>query len=348
MYIDSHVHLRDFNQTHKETIKHGLEVARDSGVDAVFDMPNTNPAIMTRELVMERLKLAKEANVPEVFYGLYIGLTKDPEQVKRAVDVYREFFPKVVGMKLYAGHSVENLGVTRYEDQATVYSVLSEQGFDGVLVVHAEKESEMYPKIWVPQSPRSHCHARPEEAEIESVRDQIKLAQSYDFKGKMHIAHISSPGAVELVLEARAKGMDISSEICPHHFMYSWRQMDTPKGILWKMNPPLRRPESSDKMLDHLRNGKINWVATDHAPHTLDDKMKNGFQSGIPGLPWWPLFEEFLRSNNFPDKQIDDLTFSNAAERFGIDITKSSRETIDRRGDYPFNPYKKIEKEMGF
>ena len=81
MYIDSHVHLRDFNQKNKETIKHGLEVARDSGVDAVFDMPNTDPPIMTKENVLDRLKLAKDAGVKEVYYGLYIGLTSDREQI---------------------------------------------------------------------------------------------------------------------------------------------------------------------------------------------------------------------------------------------------------------------------
>ena len=68
MYIDSHVHLRDFNQKYKETIKHGLEVAKDSGVDAVFDMPNTDPPIMTRDLVIDRLRLAKEASIDSVFY----------------------------------------------------------------------------------------------------------------------------------------------------------------------------------------------------------------------------------------------------------------------------------------
>src|SRR3989344_9189713 len=208
MYIDSHVHLRDFNQKHKETIKHGLEVARDSGVDAVFDMPNTNPPIMTRDLVVDRLRLAKDANVEGVFYGVYLGLTGDPEQIKRAVDIYQDF-PQVVGMKLYAGHSVGNLGVINLEDQRTVYRVLSEQDYDGVLAVHAEKESELHPHIWQPHNPISHCHARPEKAEVESVRDQIELAREHGFKGKIHIAHISSPTAVALVQGAKSS-LDIS------------------------------------------------------------------------------------------------------------------------------------------
>jgi len=91
MFIDSHVHFRDFNQKHKETVRHGLEVARDSGLDAVFDMPNTDPPIMTRDLVQDRLRIAKDADVPEVFYGLYMGVTGKPEQIRRAVDIYLKF-----------------------------------------------------------------------------------------------------------------------------------------------------------------------------------------------------------------------------------------------------------------
>ncbi len=346
MYIDSHVHLRDFGQKHKETIKHGLEVARDSGVDAVFDMPNTNPPIITRDLVVDRLKLAKDAGVKGVFYGVYMGLTGDPEQVKRAVDIYNEF-PQVVGMKLYAGHSVGNLGVIRLEDQHTVYRVLSEQGYGGVLAVHAEKESELHPNIWQPHNPISHCHARPEKAEVESVKDQIELAIEHGFKGKMHIAHISSPTAVELVKSAK-DSLDISCGVCPHHFIYDWQQMSSDNGVLWKMNPPLRSPKARQQMLDYLRTGEIDWIETDHAPHTLDEKVKEPFMSGIPGLPWWNLFEEFLKSNNFTDGRIRDVTFDNVVDRFSVPIERSSRKVVDRRRDYPFNPYAPIEKEISF
>src|SRR3989344_415917 len=346
MYIDSHVHLRDFNQKYKETIKHGLEVAKDSGVDAVFDMPNTDPPIMTRDLVIDRLRLAKEASIDSVFYGLYMGLTGEAEQIKRAIDIYREF-PQVVGMKLYAGHSVGNLGVIKLEDQRTVYRILSEEGYDGVLAVHAEKESELNPNIWQPYNPISHCHARPEKAEVESVKDQIGLAREYGFKAKMHIAHISSPMAVELVKKAKSS-LDISCGICPHHFIYDWQQMSSENGVLWKMNPPLRSPEARQRMLKYLENGEIDWIETDHAPHTLDEKVKEPFMSGIPGLPWWNLFDEFLRNNNFTDKRIQEATFDKMVDRFGISIKSTLRSIVDRRGDYPFNPYRPIEKEIEF
>lgn len=346
MYIDSHVHFRDFNQKHKETIKHGLEVAYDSGLDAVFDMPNTDPPLMSRDLVIDRLKIARDSGIP-VFYGIYMGLTGDPEQVKRAVKVYREF-PQVIGMKLYAGHSVGNLGVTTEESQHTVYQALAEEGYDGVLAVHCEKESHLDPSLWNPVQPITHCYARPEKAEVESVRDQLRMSRENGYNGKLHIAHISSPRAVDLVVDAKNQGLDISCGICPHHFIYDWSQMYDDDGVLWKMNPPLREPNSREKIFQYLKDGKIDWIETDHAPHSLEEKTQNPYMSGIPGIAWWPLFEEFLRQQNFSDKQIEKLTFSNIVERFGIGIRKSRRKITDRRRDYPFDPYRKISEELGW
>ncbi|MBI5803120.1 dihydroorotase family protein [Candidatus Pacearchaeota archaeon] len=346
MYIDPHVHLRDFNQKHKETIKHGLEVARDSGVDAVFEMPNTDPPIVTRELVVERLKLSEQSGVPEVFHGIYIGLTADLKQVKNAVNIYNEFFPRVVGMKLYAGHSVGNLGVTKLEEQKNIYKALTEENYKGILVVHSEKESEMESEKWNPVLPITHSYARPEKAEVESVKDQIEFAKDSGFKGKLHIGHISVPEAVELVVQAKIDKIDASCGICPHHFIFDWNQMSVKNGILWKMNPPLRSPQSKTKMLELLKEGKIDFIETDHAPHTFTEKKYHPFMSGIPGLAWWDLFAEFLRKNGFSEKQIEDLTFENARKRFELKIEKTDRQRINHRNEYSFNPYEAIEKEL--
>ncbi len=343
MYIDTHVHLRDFNQAHKETIKHGLEVARDSGLDAIFDMPNTDPPILNRDVVLERLAKAKDADVPEVFYGLYMGLTKDMEQVKRAVALTQEF-SQVIGMKLYAGHSVGQLGVIHTEDQEKIYQTLVSQGYKGVLVIHAEKEEEIRSNLWNHSHPISHCYARSEHAETASIADQLKFAWQSEFSGTQHIAHISTPKGVELVSKAKEKGMKVTCGICPHHFIYDWTKMETEDGLLWKMNPPLRSPKSREQMLNYLKAGKIDWIETDHAPHTLKDKLEHPFMSGIPGLAWWPLFEEYLRRENCSDKLIEDITFGNIQKTFGLDIDKKKRSLKDRRQEYPFNPYTPIEK----
>ncbi len=348
MIIDSHVHCRDFSQAKKETVAHALEVARDSGLSAIFDMPNTDPPIIDKESVVARLKLAKDACVSEVFYGLYIGLTANPEQVKQAVQLYRisrnHGTKNIVGFKLYAGQSVGNLAVPEFEDQSLVYAVLANEGYDGVLVVHAEKESEFQLGVWNYQSPISHCFARPEKAEIASVQDQIILAQMMRYKGKLHIPHISSPAAVSLISEAKQQHLDISCSVCPHHFLFDWTQMNQENGLLWKMNPPLRESESRKKILDLLKEGDIDWIETDHAPHLYSEKIGAPYMSGIPGLPWWPLFIDYLRKESFSDARIRELTFDNIAQRFDIDIPyRRPLQLVDRRADYAFNPYRSIE-----
>ena len=119
-------------------------------------------------------------------------------------------------------------------------------------------------------------------------------------------------------------------------------------GIKWKMNPPLRAPKRPEILLEDLKSGRIDWIETDHAPHTLDEKVKDPFMSGIPGLPWWKVFEEFLRYHGFSDKRIEEVTFSKVLERFKLDIKKSQRKIKDRRSDYPFNPYETLEKTVSY
>lgn len=345
MVVDCHVHLRDEEQEHKETIEHGLLVARDSGVSSVFDMPNTKRPVTTRERVEARLALADKADVEEVFYGTYIGLTADVEQVREAVITYREFFPRVVGFKLYAGHSVGNLGVIKEEEQRNVFLTLAQEEYDGVLAVHCEKEDLMNSKIWSFRFPITHCFARPPVSEVESVRDILTFAEEHRFRGKLHIAHISVPEAVDIVSQAKEK-IDVSCGVCPHHFMFDYWKMFGRDGILYKMNPPLRKPGDNKKMLELLRVGKINWVETDHAPHTLEEKTSRDFMSGITGLQNWNFFVEYLRTNGFGEEQVEKVVHGNVVERFGFEVRKNKRKVVNRRGDYQINYYKLMEEKM--
>ncbi len=347
--IDSHVHFRNFEKTDKpymnnlkETVSHGLEVAKDSGLEAVIDMPNTNPPIISRDLVVKRIELAEKAGVPEVFYALNIGLTSNPLQIAEAVDIYNEFHPKISGMKLFAGKSVGNLSVPSLNSQRIVYQTLADNKYNGVLVVHAEKEGLFYSDRWNPKDPISHCYARPETAEIESVKDQIMLAKETGFKGKLHITHTSSPESVNLVSKAK-EYLDISCGVTPHHLFYDWNQLKSNNGILWKMNPPLRSPESRNSLLHQLLRDKINIIETDHAPHMYNEKISSPFMSGIPGLPWWPLFVDYLEHLGVSSNDIEKLTFKSAKERFDLPVDHKEMEYIDHRNEYSFNPYENLE-----
>lgn len=343
--IDPHVHCRDWKEAYKgETVAHALWVAEGNGLTAIFDMPNTRPPIISRDLVIKRLALAERANSP-VFYGLYMGLTANPSQIKEVVEVYKEFFPQVVGFKLFAGHSVGDLAVVDKQAQSLVYKTLSELDYRGMLVVHCEKESLMRPELWDPKDPKTHSYARPPIAEIVSVDDQIGHAITSKFKGNLHIAHISVPESVELIKYTKSKGIiNISCGATPHHCLLNNSIMESENGILYKMNPPLRDEQSASQILQHLKDGSINYLESDHAPHKLEEKIKDHL-SGIPNLPSTPIILDEFRRRGFTEKRIEEITFNEISRLFGIILEKRGLKTgEDFSKDYAFNPYEILRK----
>ena len=353
--IDPHVHLRDWGQSYKETIAHGLSVAERIGLSGVFDMPNTSPAINSRALLERRLADAEKVNSP-VFYGVYAGLTSDPAQIREVVEAYRDFFPKensrvgVVGLKMFAGHSVGNLGIIEPQDQKIVYETLVDAGYDGVLPVHCEKESLLLPCLWDPANPRSHSFARSHLSEVGSVSDQIKLAEGCGFKGTLHIAHVSAPYSIKLIEAARARGkIKITCGVTPHHCLLDYESIpNSEQGLLFKVNPPLRNSSASFRMFAFLREGKIDWIETDHAPHTLaektgkalDAKGQPQYMSGFPGLPFYPHFLEVMRRCYFPSEMIKDLTHNNICKTFGINLPERDvAPVMDLHKEYEVDVY---------
>ncbi|MCH8986649.1 dihydroorotase [Patescibacteria group bacterium] len=314
--IDPHVHFRDAEQNYKETIAHGLSVANDAGVSYVFDMPNTLKPILRQVDVVERLKLVPENKKKNYF--LYIGATSDEGQLKEAISLVNDK-REVIGMKMYAGRSTGNLAIIKEEEQRKVYKVLSENGYEGVIVVHCEKESYMK-ELFDPRNPYTHALSRPKIAEVESVKDQIKFAKEYNFKGTLHIAHISCAESIELVNEAK-KEIKITCGITPHHLIWSDDKLKESNGNLYKMNPPLRDEEEVKKLQELLKQDKVDWIETDHAPHTVGEKLHKGFPSGYPTLYIYREFiEEFLPSLGISEEQIDRLTLSNIINTFNLEL----------------------------
>jgi dihydroorotase len=337
MFIDPHVHCRDGKQSYKETIAHALSVAERVGMSAIFDMPNTDPPILGLKEARERVALAHKTKSP-VFYGLYVGLTADPTQILDAVLAYDEI-PEVVGFKLFAGHSTGNLGVVA--GQENVYEALASCGYKGMLAVHCEKESLLKTGLWDPLKPMTHTLARPPVAEVASVRDQIEFARGTNFRGTLHIAHISVPDAVDLVREAK-NVMKVTCGVTPHHCLLSSDTMNSDKGLLYKMNPPLREKKMAEMMLQYLIDGKIDWIETDHAPHALHEKLGAPYSSGIPGLAFYPRFVHFFEQK-MPKSLFTAVTFDNIKKAFGVDVEKREVEPeLDLAKEYVFDAYEDV------
>jgi len=351
MYIDCHVHLRDEEQRDKETIAHGLKVAEDSRLDCIIEMPNPERPVISRERILDRFKLAQEADSPVVF-GAYAGLTSDPEQIKEAVECCREFayHPEarvfVAGIKAFWGKSVGNLSIIKPEEQKFSIFKLAELNYQGVLAGHFEKESLLKPDLFDVRKPITWSDARPEEAETHSIQDIINEAILAEFAGHLHVCHASTPKSVEIVNSYR-ESLKISCGVTPHHLLLPNNITYEKDGILYKVNPPLRDGETVRGLFNCLLDGKIDVLESDHAPHTYEEKTgitrdKDGkpqYMSGIPNLASWPDAINILRRLGVHEGLINRMAFNRVNEIFGLDILRTSRPLKSHVSEYIFNPY---------
>ncbi|MDD4011251.1 MAG: dihydroorotase [Sphaerochaetaceae bacterium] len=296
--IDPHVHLRDWSQQGKETILHGLLCAQRAKVDCVFDMPNTSPSITTEALARKRIADGNKAcdQVLELTgkrpsYHIYLGLESDPAQVQQMVRVHSELFGPVVGLKLFAGPSTGNLGLVRKADREMVYRTLAQSRYTGVLAVHCEDES-----LFVNGE-------RPPEAEVRSIAEQLELKERYGCRFNLHVCHISTKASLDLIRGSA------TCACTAHHCLFS-----QPTEL--RMNPPIRSDKDREAIYQGLLEGRIDWIETDHAPHSLEDKLKGS--AGIPG--WANLLRLLrrLREDGIGEDAIRKLTQDNIERAFQI------------------------------
>lgn len=355
--VDPHVHLRDWEQSDKETLAHGFGVAWRAGVGALFEMPNTSPTLTDRERVVRRIAEADRVRATGIFHGLYLGLTDDVDQVRDAVRVHAEFFPRVVGLKLYAGHSTGRMGVVRTTEQRAVWGAIADARYRGVVAVHAEREDLLRPSAWDATHPESHSASRPPVAEIASVQTQIDLAEAAGFRGTLHICHVTTPETVAIVHGERgALPFAVTVGVTPHHALLDLSYVNrafeagserTPE---FSVNPPLRDAETRAALYDDLIGGRVDWIESDHAPHTWNEKLSGA--SGLPGLLAFRLLVERLRGVIAPGT-LEELCGARVLSVYGIDpdlvpVNPNAEEPLsavgaDLAGEYPWDPYRYLD-----
>lgn len=311
---DPHTHCRDEEWSYKATIAGTLQLALEQGVRKIVDMPNLPRPVIDRKRVSERLALVPDHRKDD--YYLWIGATSDENQLEEAVWCVRNI-PEVVGIKQFAGKSVGPLANTELGQQRTVYSTLARLKYTGPMANHCEKEVLLEPKKWDPENIFTHYSARPPEAEIMSVYDQIRLVGETGFEGKLHICHVSCPESVDIIDSAR-DDIRITCEVTPHHLMWAYDIMGGENGVDYKMNPPLRSPRENEVMRNYVREGKIDMIGSDHAPHSRKNKRED-YMSGYPSLGIYRGFiDKFLKGRlGLDDDQIDDMTYNNVVNLLG-------------------------------
>lgn len=342
--IDWHVHLRDWTQSEKETIFHAASLAAEAGFTALFDMPNTAPPLVDAKTLEERIVYGKAETAKacgDLFYGVYAGVTANEKQITEVVQFAKEHFPDCVGLKMFAGHSTGNMGLVHEEEQMAVYQTLAKLRFTGLIAVHCEKESYIHSELFDIARPETHSEARPEIAEVQSISDQIRFVRESGFAGHLHICHISTEEGLNLVSEAKSRGVSISCGATAHHALLNTDAYHK-SGVFAKMNPPLRNEKNRLAIFSGLLSGAVDTIESDHAPHTVADKQKGA--SGVPGFAGTLRLINALHENGIGEFALKNLCGGNINKIIGTSfkIQVPSSEIIESlfqkiSDAYPYN-----------
>ena len=271
-FFDMHVHLREPGREDEETVQSGCNAAANGGFTGIACMPNTEPAIDSAEVVSFIKKQSKDHLVDvEVIGAATLG--RKGEYISPMAELYEA---GVVGFS-DDGVAIKTSGILkRAFEYSKMYNIpIIEHCEDETLSGGAMNEGLNSTMLGLPPIPSVA-------EELIVIRD-ILLAEYTG--GKIHIAHLSTKKSVEMVREAKRKGISVTSEVTPHHFTLiddSLKTYDTN----FKMNPPLRTKADVDEILLGLKDGTIDCIASDHAPHSAEEKEAE-FEhapNGITGL----------------------------------------------------------------
>ena len=273
-FIDMHVHLREPGQEHKETIASGCAAAVAGGWTSVCPMPNTNPVNDNAAITRYMIEQAERAALANVFPIGAVTKSSDGTELAEMGEM------KAAGAVAVSddGRPVPNAGIMR---RAMQYA----RDFDLPVVDHCEDKSLSSGGVMHEGklSLLLGLKGMPALAEeIDVVRDIILAKET---GAHIHIAHVSTKHAIEAIRRAKNEGINVTCEVAPHHFTLTDRAVEG-YDTNTKMSPPLRSEEHLDAVLEGLRDGTIDAIATDHAPHHADEKALEYDRApfGITGL----------------------------------------------------------------
>ena len=262
--IDDQVHFREPGLTHKGDIYTESRAAVAGGITSFIEMPNTNPQTTTMEKIDQKLEIASRNSAAN--YGFMFGGTNtNLEEIKKIDE------NKVAGLKLFLGSSTGNMLVNKKEVLKEIFKTSKL-----VISVHCEDELTIknnlnhYLKIYGKNIPfKFHPKIRSSEACFKSSSDAVKLA--VETGARLHVFHLSTANETKLFSKIPLEEKQITSEVCTHHLWFSDKDYKN-KGSKIKWNPAIKTEEDRTKLWEALNEDLIDVYATDHSPHTIDEK----------------------------------------------------------------------------
>ncbi len=308
--IDMHVHLREPGFEHKETIASGTQSAAKGGYTVVACMPNTRPVIDTVETVDYVLDKAAEEGSARVL--TYACITKN--ELGRELTDFAAL--KEAGV---IGYTDDGVGVQNAQMMKNAMTLAA--SLEMPIIAHCEDDTLVFgaPVAEGSFAERHGLKGIPNESEAIHVGRDILLAEATGVH--YHVCHVSTEQSVRLIRQAKAIGIKVTTEVCPHHLLLS--EEDIPGlDANWKMNPPLRSPKDVRAVIEALEDGTIDIIVTDHAPHAEEEKAKGmqlapfgivGFETAFPLL-----YTKFVLTGRWTLGFLLDRMTLKPAEVFGL------------------------------
>jgi dihydroorotase len=277
--IDVHVHLRDEGKAYKEDFYSGTAAAAAGGMTTVFDMPNNNPVTMSVETLRNRIRVAERKVLVNV--GFYSEFPRDNSEIE---PIFRE---GAVGFKLYMAEQVG--GVDIHSDQAIADAFKVVGSLEILTATHAEdeqtlKRNEDRFKSIGRNDINAFLKAHSEDVEVKAIEHLLALVK----QAGVHLCfcHVSTEAGLRAIIEAKKSGLSVTCEVTPHHLFLSAEDLKR-VGTLAVTMPPLRDERDVDGLWEAVKNGWVDVIGSDHAPHTLKEKEAESVwevKVGIPGL----------------------------------------------------------------
>ncbi|HUT66672.1 MAG TPA: allantoinase AllB [Spirochaetota bacterium] len=319
--IDPHVHFDDPGFTHREDFYHGTCAAASGGITTVIDMPCTSiPPVTNLENLKQKLSVIEKKAV--VDYGLYGGVSC--ESFEEGFSRYmEELSTRVMGFKTYFISGMESFGRLNHYQFKTVLEKAVELGVP--VLLHAEDYDYVTAATSIVEregnTPRHYYLSRPETAEHIAAAAAAEIAA--EVGADLHIVHVSSAATIEIL---KTKG--VTAETAPHYLEFDIEDFEK-TGSALKTTPPVKSPPNKHDLWRLLSDGRIRFVASDHAPCPEDEKQTGSVWTDYAGIPGTGTLFPYMFSEGYVKKRISLRRFveavsENAAKRYGLFHRKGS------------------------
>ena len=279
--IDEHVHFREPGLTHKADIYTESRAAVAGGVTSFMDMPNTNPQITTQDFLQQKFDLAAKKSLAN--YSFYLGATND-----NLAEVVKTDPKKVCGIKLFMGSSTGNMLVDKNEVLVRLFRespCLIAAHCEDEQIIHANTvcSKDLASKGEVVLDASIHPFIRTSEACYKSSFKAVDMAEH--FGARLHVLHISTQRELSLFRNnIPLKDKKITAETCPHYLWFDAHDYED-KSFAIKCNPAIKLHRDKEALLQAVREGLIDTIGTDHAPHLLEEKFTGDYFTSKSGFP---------------------------------------------------------------